>query len=104
MVEKSNLEIMLGHILAALNEMTEVDNEVNLESAKELCKELLDEDYFQLSEHIMDFIVDMSLNRVYTNFEPKDVLDIWSHVAHRERDDRLTDLKCLFNLITGLIG
>ena len=43
MVEKSNLEIMLGHILAALNEMTEVDNEVNLESAKELCKELLDE-------------------------------------------------------------
>ncbi len=104
MVEKSNLEIMLEHILAALNEMTDVDNEVNLESAKEICEELLEEDYFQLSEHIMDFVVDMSLNKVYTNFEPKDVLDLWSKVAHKEKDDRLTDLKCLFNLIIGLIG
>ncbi len=104
MVEKSNLEIMLEHILAALNEMTDVDSEVNLESAKEICEELLTEDYFQLSEHIMDFVVDMSLNKVYTNFEPKDVLDLWSKVAHKEKDDRLTDLKCLFNLIIGLIG
>lgn len=103
-MEKSNLEIMLGHIREGLDELTEEECGINLNSAKAICDEIIENDYFKFSEYIMDFIIDRTFGETESNLDIKELLDIWENVLDKEKEARYTDIKCLFNLIMGMIS
>ena len=103
-MEKSNLEIMMEHIRKGLDEITNIEDETNLNSAKAICDEIIETDYFKFSEYIMDFIIDKTFGNVESSINIKELINIWEEIVEKEKEARHTDIKCLFNLIMGMIS